>query len=230
MPGPSRRRLALAVPLCAIALAACGGGSSSGEGGDGTPAPAAANPGCERVAAPKPRAEGDLPRPTARLEAGETTVAKVETTCGAFEIALDDKRAPLTGGAFASRAREGFYDGLAFHRVVAGFVIQAGDPLGTGEGGPGYTIEEAPPDDLTYGKGVVAMAKTETEPPGTSGSQFFVVTADDAQLPPDYALLGRVTRGMDVVERIGAVETDAGDVPVSPVVIRSIRIETEPAA
>jgi cyclophilin family peptidyl-prolyl cis-trans isomerase len=72
------------------------------------------------------------------------------------------------------------------------------------------------------------MAKTETEPPGTSGSQFFVVTADDAQLPPDYALLGRVTRGMDAVERIGAVETDAGDVPVSPVVIRSIRVETEP--
>ena len=99
--------------------------------------------------------------------------------------------------------------------MVAGFVIQAGDPLGTGEGGPGYKVEEAPPGDLTYGKGVVAMAKTETEPPGTSGSQFFVVTADDAQLPPDYALLGRVTRGMDVVERIGAVETDAGDVPAA---------------
>ena len=184
-------------------------------------------PGCERAPAEAPR--GGRPAGQRALKAGETTVAKVETSCGAFEITLDAKRAPLTGGSFASLAREGFYDGLAFHRVVAGFVIQAGDPLGTGEGGPGYTIEEAPPGDLTYGKGVVAMAKTETEPPGTSGSQFFVVTADDAQLPPDYALLGRVTRGMDVVERIGAVETDAGDVPVSPVVIRSIRIETEPA-
>jgi cyclophilin family peptidyl-prolyl cis-trans isomerase len=223
MPGPSRRRLALAAPLCALALAACGG-----EGEDATPAPAAANPGCERVAAPEPRQEGDLPQPTARLEAGETTVAKVDTSCGAFEITLDARRAPRTGGSFASLAREGFYDGLVVHRVVSEFVIQAGDPLGTGEGGPGYTITETPPDDLTYGKGVVAMAKTETEPPGTSGSQFFVVTADDAQLPPDYALLGRVTRGMDAVERIGAVETDAGDVPVSPVVIRSIRVETEP--
>jgi cyclophilin family peptidyl-prolyl cis-trans isomerase len=227
MPGPSRRRLALVAPLCALALAACG--SSSDEGGEATPAPAAANPGCAPVAAPKPRPGGDLPRPTARLKAGETTVAKVATSCGAFEITLDARRAPRTGGSFASLAREGFYDGLTFHRVVDGFVIQAGDPRGTGEGGPGYTVEETPPDDLAYTKGVVAMAKTETEAPGTSGSQFFVVTADDAQLPPDYALLGRVTRGQEVVDRIGAVQTGAGDVPVSPVVIRSIEIETGPA-
>ena len=86
---------------------------------------------------------------------------------------------------------------------MPGFVIQGGDPAGDGTGGPGYSVVEAPPADLAYTKGVVAMAKTAVEDPGTSGSQFFVVTGEDAQLPPEYALLGKVTEGQDVVDLIG---------------------------
>jgi len=104
-------------------------------------------------------------------------------------------------------------------------VIQGGDPNGDGTGGPDYTVEEAPPQDLAYTKGVVAMAKTGAEPPGTSGSQFFVVTAEDAQLPPDYALLGKVTKGQDVVDKIRATPTGAGDVPLQPVVIKKATVE-----
>ena len=111
--------------------------------------------------------------------------------------------------SFAYLARKGFYDGLDFQRIVPGFVIQGGDPLGNGTGGPGYSIDEKPPSNLAYTTGVVAMAKTAVEPPGRSGSQFFVVLAADAGLSPDYALVGRVDRGMDVVERIGSLGTPA---------------------
>jgi cyclophilin family peptidyl-prolyl cis-trans isomerase len=117
-----------------------------------------------------------------------------------------------------------FYDGLSFHRIVAGFVIQGGDPSGDGNGGPGFQIVEPPPQDLTYTKGVVAMAKAETDPAGTSESQFFVVTGEDAGLPPDYALLGKVTKGQDVVDKIGVAEVGPDEKPLQPIVIRQIRI------
>ena len=132
--------------------------------------------GCEKVAAPEPKGEGKLPKPKAKLDAGKTYVATVATNCGDFEITLDAKRAPKTGGVVRSLADKGFFDGTTFHRIVAGFVIQGGDPKGNGTGGPGYSVVEAPPKDLAYTRGVVAMAKTGTEPAGTSGSQFFVVT------------------------------------------------------
>ena len=107
-------------------------------------------------------------------------------------------------------------------------MIQGGDPKGDGTGGPGYSVVEAPPKDLVYAKGVVAMAKTGAEPAGTSGSQFFVVTAEDAQLPPDYALLGKVTGGQDVVDKIGVAETDpATEAPVEPVVIASVKVSRQ---
>ena len=93
-------------------------------------------------------------------------MATVSTNCGDFEITLDAKQAPRTGGSFKALADEGFYDGLTFHRIVAGFVIQGGDPKGDGTGGPGYSVVEAPPQGLSYTKGVVAMAKTDTEPRG----------------------------------------------------------------
>jgi cyclophilin family peptidyl-prolyl cis-trans isomerase len=102
-------------------------------------------------------------------------------------------------------------------------VIQGGDPNGDGSGGPGYSIVEAPPSDLTYVRGVVAMAKTEIDPPGTSGSQFFVVIAEETPLPPDYALLGTVTKGMETIEKIAAVPVN-GSQPVDPVVIRQIKV------
>ena len=137
-------------------------------------------------------------------------MATVDTTCGEFEITLDAKRAPITGGSFKYLADKKFFDGLRFHRIVPDFVIQGGDPEGTGNGGPGYSVEEAPPSDLTYDKYIVAMAKTgRPSRPARPGSQFFVVTGDGAaSLPPDYALLGEVTKGQDVVDKIGAIEAD----------------------
>jgi cyclophilin family peptidyl-prolyl cis-trans isomerase len=110
------------------------------------------------------------------------------------------------------------FDDTVFHRIVPGFVIQGGDPTGTGTGGPGYKTVDAPPSDAAYTLGVVAMAKSADEPAGTSGSQFFVVTATDSGLPPDYAIVGKVTKGMDTVKRIEALGT-ASEQPSRPVVV-----------
>jgi peptidyl-prolyl cis-trans isomerase B (cyclophilin B) len=213
---------------CALLVAACGG-DDDGDGGEVAATPTATEEAapavCEVAEEPKPKGEGKLPKPRETLDATKTYVATVSTNCGDFEITLDAKRAPKTGGSFKSLADKGFYDGTTFHRIVAGFVIQGGDPKGDGTGGPGYSVVEAPPKNLMYSKGVVAMAKTGTEPAGTSGSQFFVVTAEDAQLTPDYALLGKVSAGQDVVDKIGVTEIDpATEKPVEPVVIRSIKV------
>jgi cyclophilin family peptidyl-prolyl cis-trans isomerase len=211
---------------CALLLAACGGDD---EETAATPEPtpeeaaAPAEGGCEKVPAAKPK-DVEVAKPTEELKAGTTYVARVLTNCGEFEITLDSKRAPRTGGSFKTLVEKNFYDGLPFHRIVAGFVIQGGDPKGDGSGGPGFSVTEAPPDDLAYSKGVVAMAKTATDPAGTSGSQFFVVTGEDAGLPPDYALLGTVTKGQEVVDKIGVVPVGPDEQPVDPVVIRQIRI------
>jgi peptidyl-prolyl cis-trans isomerase B (cyclophilin B) len=212
---------------CALLVAACGGDDDSGGEAAATPAPTeeAAPAGCEAAEEPEPKGEGDLSKPKGRLDGAKTYVATVSTNCGDFEITLDAKQAPKTGGSFKALADKGFYDGTTFHRIVSGFVIQGGDPKGDGTGGPGFSVVEAPPQDILYEKGVVAMAKTGAEPAGTSGSQFFVVTAEDAQLPPDYALLGKVTAGQDVVDKIGVVEIDpATEKPVDPVVIASVKV------
>jgi len=211
---------------CALLVTACGGGDEEKAASPpaSTDAPAATpEPACEKTAAAKPKAV-KLPKPTEELKRGRTYVARVLTNCGEFEITLDPKRAPRTGGSFKYLAGKRFFDGLTFHRIVPGFVIQGGDPKGDGSGGPGYSVTEAPPDDLVYGKGIVAMAKTATEAAGTSGSQFFVVTGEDAGLPPDYALLGKVTKGQDVVDKIGVAEVGPDEKPLHPVVIRTIRI------
>jgi len=222
----SRLGLVALLLACVLGLAACGGGGD--DESDVTPEPAPASPaesaGCEKVDAPAAKGEGDLARPKEELKTGGTYVATVVTSCGDFKIALDAKRAPRTGGSFKYLADKGFFDGLTFHRIVAGFVIQGGDPKGDGTGGPGYTVVEKPPAGLAYTKGVVAMAKGGNEPPGASGSQWFVVTAEDAQLPPDYALLGKVTEGLDVVDKIGAVPTTPDEQPADPVVIRSVKV------
>jgi peptidyl-prolyl cis-trans isomerase B (cyclophilin B) len=221
-------RVALLVAVLAaltLGLTACGGSDSKSAEATSTapPSPAQAA-GCEKVAQPKPKPNAKLPKPKDKLDPGKTYVARVVTSCGEFDITLDAKRAPRTGGSFKYLADKGFYDGLTFHRIVAGFVIQGGDPAGNGTGGPGYSVVEAPPNNLSYTKGVVAMAKTQDEKPGTSGSQFFVVTAEDAQLPPDYALLGKVTKGLDVVDKISAVPTTSDDQPSEPVVIKSVKV------
>jgi peptidyl-prolyl cis-trans isomerase B (cyclophilin B) len=220
------RVIALLIGLTLL-VAACGEDDDSGGETAATPAPTeeAAPAGCEAAEEPEPKGEGNLKKPKEQLDAAKTYVATVSTNCGDFEITLDSKRAPKTGGSFKALADEGFFDGTTFHRIVSGFVIQGGDPKGDGTGGPGFSVVEAPPQDLVYEKGVVAMAKTGAEAAGTSGSQFFVVTAEDAGLPPDYALLGKVTSGQDVVDKIGVAETDpATEKPLEPVVINSIKV------
>ena len=218
---PDRRLLILAVfavlivGVVAAILIGRGGGS-----GDSTTEVSAS--GCKQVEAPKPK-HVSYEAPKQVVAKGEKLTAKVETSCGTFDIALASSQAPKTVNSFVFLSKKGFYDGLTFHRVAPEFVIQGGDPLGTGTGGPGYSVDEKPPANLAYTKGVVAMAKSSAEPPGRSGSQFFVVLSADAGLPPEYALVGRVDKGLDVVERIGKLGTPA-EKPKQTVLIEKIAI------
>jgi cyclophilin family peptidyl-prolyl cis-trans isomerase len=194
---------------------------SGGSGGSATTTASAG--GCKQVSQPKPK-QVSLRAPKQTVKKGEKLTAVVETSCGTFEIALDTTRAPKTTNSFAYLVGQGFYDDLTFHRIAPEFVIQGGDPLGNGTGGPGYTVDEKPPANLSYTKGIVAMAKSSAEPPGRSGSQFFVVTTADAGLPPEYALVGKVSKGLDVVERIGKLGTPAQK-PKQTILIEKISIE-----
>jgi peptidyl-prolyl cis-trans isomerase B (cyclophilin B) len=208
-------RTALATGLALLLLAGCGGGGGGSSTAAGLPT------GCSQVPVPAPK-QVHLSRPTSTLH-GQAT-ATVETSCSNFTIALDVARAPKTASSFAYLARQGVYDDTPFHRIVPGFVIQGGDPTGTGGGGPGYFVDEPAPRNLSYTQGIVAMAKSAAEPPGRSGSQFFVVTVPDAGLTPDYALVGRVSSGFDVVQRIEQLGTASGS-PKAPVVIRRVTIK-----
>jgi peptidyl-prolyl cis-trans isomerase B (cyclophilin B) len=230
----SRLGLLALLLACVLGVAACGGDDKSAGGAEAT---ATASPeeqsaseatGCEKVEAPAPKKNADLAKPKESLKAGGSYVATVSTSCGDFKIALDAKRAPRTGGSFKYLADKGFFDGLTFHRIVPGFVIQGGDPNGDGTGGPGFTTVDAPPPETSYDKGLVAMAKAGNEPAGTSGSQFFVVSADGVQLDPDYAVLGRVTDGIDVVETIGELgnASDPSGAPTERVEIDKMELKS----
>lgn len=206
-----------------LALAACGGEDEPEATVAATiEAPSASGP-CETVQAPEPKAGGDETAPTLPLDTQKTWELVVETNCGSFTIGLDLEQAPKTAASLVSLAENGFFDGTVFHRVVPGFVIQGGDPTGTGAGGPGYQTVDVPPAGSAYTEGVVAMAKAGNEAPGTSGSQFFVVTGADVGLPPEYAIVGAVTEGMETVRAIDAL--GVGDAPPSqPVVIERVTV------
>ncbi|MEP6909799.1 MAG: peptidylprolyl isomerase [Actinomycetota bacterium] len=210
------RRLLVLIPLV-ILLVGCGSKSNN---------TAATNQkgttmDCE-IGGDKSKAE------LATLEDGKTYDVVVDTSNGSFTFELATKISPCTTASIAGLVQKGFFDGLTFHRIVPGFVIQGGDPDGNGSGGPGYSTVDAPPKDTKYVKGLVAMAKTGAEPAGTSGSQFFVVTGTDVGLPPDYAVLGRVTDGIDVVEKIGALgdPSDPSGAPTERVEIKKMQLET----
>ncbi|NJD26861.1 MAG: peptidylprolyl isomerase [Chloroflexi bacterium] len=146
------------------------------------------------------------------LPAGETRTVTIETELGDIVIKVDGSLSPIAAGNFVALADCGYYDGVVFHRLMPGFVIQGGDPAGTGSGGPGYTIEDEPITG-TYHRGSVAMARTPA--PHSQGSQFFIVQADDAArslagADPGYALFGEVTAGMDVVDQIAAGPNTGG--------------------
>jgi peptidyl-prolyl cis-trans isomerase B (cyclophilin B) len=180
--------------------------------------------GCTVVEKPATKPDGGEKAPAQPLAEGKTYDLVFTTNCGPFTVTLDQKTAPKTAASLVALARSGFFDDTIFHRIVPGFVIQGGDPTQTGTGGPGYSTVDVPPADAKYTKGVVAMAKTGAEPPGTSGSQFFVVTGADTALAPDYAVVGKVTDGLDVVERIGGLG-DASEQPTQPVVIEKVTVE-----
>jgi cyclophilin family peptidyl-prolyl cis-trans isomerase len=231
----TRRLLLPILTALALSLAACGDDEeTTGErpAGETTAtaatetSPAEPASGCREVSEPKPK-KVKVSKPTAKeqLDPKKKWVAVVNTSCGTVEITLDVKNNPKTASSFAHLANERFYDGLAFHRIVPGFVVQGGDPEGSGQGGPGYSVVEAPPQGQKYTRGVVAMAKTEIEKPGTSGSQFFIVTAPDAGLPADYAVAGKVTKGDDVVELLANIPNDPADNrPTEPVIIENAEV------
>jgi cyclophilin family peptidyl-prolyl cis-trans isomerase len=227
---PGVRRFVLTAVL-ALGLAACGSSANSSSSStpaaspstsSSTPAASANTGACLRVAVPAPKGPQHLAAPKLRLDPAKTYTVTVATNCGTFAFTLDVKQAPKTSASFYSLVKRGFFDGLTFHRVVAGFVIQGGDPLGNGTGGPGYSVVETPPSNLQYAIGDVAMAKTQNDPRGASGSQFFVVTGSASGLTPDYALVGKVVSGMSVIRRIGALPTNpAGDGAPTPTVVMS---------
>jgi len=167
-------------------------------------------PGCRSVPAPPSRANEQVSEPTARLDPARSYTVRLSTNCGPIVIQLAVKEAPKTSSSFAHLVQTGYYNDLTFHRVVPGFVIQGGDPLGNGTGGPSWQIVEPPPSSLRYTMGVVAMAKGSTAPSGASGSQFFIVDTANANLPPVYALVGRVISGYKAVEAISRVPTETG--------------------
>ena len=235
-----RATIALAAALAVLVLGAAGcGGGDGEEAGGGATVPAATTAAAGTVTnfdgqtcsarEPSPAADPqtyDAPPPQT-IDDATVYRATLETSCGEIVIRLDARGAPRTVNSFVFLAREGFYDGLTFHRVVGDFVIQGGDPAGDGTGGPGYTLADELPDD-GYPAGSVAMANSG---PGTSGSQFFIVTGDASFLPLSYSRFGRVVEGLDVARTIEAFADPAADpgdpasqTPASPVYIYSVTI------
>ena len=209
------------VPIAlAVVLAGCGGSKKAEQS-------ATTANGCRSVDAPPAKDNGGQKPPARPLDPKTTYLLTVQTNCGTFSIALDQKLAPRTTASLVSLTRAGFFDHTVFHRIVPGFVIQGGDPTGSGTGGPGYSTHDKPPKNARYTRGVVAMAKTQSEPPGTAGSQFYVVTGADIGLPPEYAIVGEVAKGLGVVDRIGKLG-DASEQPTQTVEIEKVYLGVAP--
>jgi cyclophilin family peptidyl-prolyl cis-trans isomerase len=215
------RRLPLLAVVCL--LAACGGGSKQGST-TSTSQTTTDAAGCIPKTAPSAAGRSEK-KPTQMLDSSKTYTVTLDTNCGSFTITLDQKQSPNAAASFVALTNEGFFNATIFHRIVPGFVIQGGDPTQTGTGGPGYTTIDKPPATAKYTLGVVAMAKTGAQPAGAAGSQFFVVTVADAGLPPDYAIVGKVTKGIDVVNRIGKLG-DANEQPTEVVEIEKATVST----
>jgi peptidyl-prolyl cis-trans isomerase B (cyclophilin B) len=224
-------RRALLAAGAALALAGCGGSSSGGGTAQVTPASgttpttAATNAnGCTTVPTPhsNPQQFSAEPKVTTAPVAYTATIV---TNCGTIVVKLDGKRAPHTVNSFSFLAHKGFFDNTICHRLTTSgiYVLQCGDPTGTGQGGPGYTIPDEKLEGAVYPAGTVAMANTGQ--PHTGGSQFFFVY-QDTDLPPQYTPFGTVTQGLDVLRHIAAAGSNPpGDgSPVQPVVIKSFTV------
>jgi cyclophilin family peptidyl-prolyl cis-trans isomerase len=160
--------------------------------------------------------------PQMAIDPAKKYTATIDTTAGTMTAELFATEAPNTVNNFVFLARDGFYDGVIFHRVIKGFMIQGGDPTGTGRGGPGYKFRDEPVN-RKYNRGILAMANAG---PNTNGSQFFVMHADYG-LPPNYTIFGKLTSGEDVLDKIATAQTGAQDRPSDPVAINSISIAEE---
>lgn len=169
---------------------------------------------------------GLLLAPAVRAQAqAERKVAVFVTNKGTFKVELYDDLAPKTAGNFESLVEKKFYDGTIFHRIIEGFMIQGGDPTGTGRGGPGYEIDDEFGPGLKHDSaGILSMANAG---PNTGGSQFFITLAPTAWLDGKHAIFGKVVEGLDVVEALGKVQTGRGDRPVDDVRIETVTIEAK---
>ena len=184
------------------------------------------------MSGPAPKLDGmtdhkqyDSP-PEMTIDLANTYTATLHTNRGDIKLALNAERSPQTVNNFIFLARDGFYNGCIFHRVISGFMIQGGDPTGTGRGGPGYRFRDELEGNGTYSRGTLAMANAG---PNTNGSQFFIMHQDGG-LPHSYTIFGSVLEGLDVVDDIAATETDHTDKPQDPIIIGSVEIEETPAS
>jgi peptidyl-prolyl cis-trans isomerase B (cyclophilin B) len=222
-----RRALGITLLCLTLPLAACGSDNkdtsttTSSSSQQGAPT----SRGCTQVSAPPQQDASGHKKPKSTLDPSKKWELQIDTNCGSFTIALDPKASPHATASLVALAKEGYFDGTGFTRIVPTFVIQGGDPTGTGDGDPGYTTVDKPAAGTRYTKGVVAMAKGDSDPRGDAGSQFFIVTGADTGLPPDYALVGRVTKGLDVVERIGRLGDPATEQPTQPVVMSKVTVK-----
>ena len=226
----TRARLASIVfglGLCSALLTACGAGPRptipvSGSGGAGQPVPAASTQ--QSAAGQATGRKSYTAAPSMTIDQNKTYIATIKTTAGDIKVQLDAKNAPLTVNNFVFLARDKYYDGVIFHRVIKDFVIQGGDPKGDGTGGPGYQFADEPVKG-SYEVGSIAMANSGAN---TNGSQFFIIDgAQGAALPPKYNLFGKTIEGIDVVHKIASAQTGANDRPAQPVTITTIEISEQ---
>jgi peptidyl-prolyl cis-trans isomerase B (cyclophilin B) len=204
-------RVILAVLAAAAVVAACGPGAT----------PSASAPS-EPTSAPASQASTPCPTTGPQpMAAGEKRIVTIDTDKGPIEITVEADLGPLAAQNFVDLAACGYYDGIGFHRVVPGFVIQGGDPTGTGSGGPGYEFKDDPVD-ATYTRGTVAMANAG---PNTNGSQFFIVLDDEggAGLDPAYSVFGHVTKGMEAVDAIAAAADRES--PTNPIKMDRVTVQ-----
>ena len=206
----TRIHRSLATLAVTVLVAACSVGATASPRASTLPVSAAPSQGA--VTCPT--------SPPAPMAAGETRVVTIATAKGTIEITVEANLGPRAAANFVALAGCGFYDGTIFHRVIQGFVIQGGDPTGTGSGGPGYQFQDDPVD-VAYTRGVVAMANAG---PNTNGSQFFIVLADSG-LDPLYSVFGHVTAGMDAVDAIAAA-AGGREAPANPIVMDKVTVST----
>jgi peptidyl-prolyl cis-trans isomerase B (cyclophilin B) len=215
----SRRRLVVLLLCLGIVAAGCGGSGSSSAT---TAGPKFGADGCDHSKPPAAGTKkGTYTKPDTVLKAGQKAEIDMVTSCGTLTIQLDTGASNTIPNSVAFLVSKKFYDGLTFHRIITDFVLQGGDPNGDGTGGPGYTVAGNVPPGYRYKIGDIAMAKTQVQPSGTAGSQFFVISgAQGAGLPTDYGLLGHAAdaASLATIKRIASFAT-ASSVPSKPIYI-----------